>query len=269
MLNQVVMVDVAALEVDNYRKHTSAHIDRLANSIRAQGLRNPITVYEDGAPGKYVVWSGEGRLRACKRLGWEEMPAIVMPKPADEAERIVGQMTDNDREPADPITEAQAIKAMLEFGKTEQWVADQLGQGKAWVVNRLKLLSLSPGLQLKVQRGELSASAALKLKGKPKAAAQVAATEGRVTVKAVKEVIAEEEGEAGPGRMVDDYDALLARLEEAKQAVVEARSVQADPINKARITTALDGIRQELCEEEPLQIMDDREYAELIGADYE
>jgi ParB family chromosome partitioning protein len=248
MLEQIVMVSVADLEVNNYRKHTSGYIDVLARSIRAQGLRNPITVYEDGAPGKYVIWSGEGRLRAVKRLGWEEIPAIVKPRPEDEAVRIVGQMTDNDREPADPITEAEAIKAMLGFGKTEEWVAAQLGYNVGRVLNLLKLLGLPEPLQRKVRRGEIGVVAALKLKGKPEAAAKVAATEGRVTARAVKKVIAETEGEAEPERMVDDYDALLERLEAAKQAVVEAKSVNADSINKARIAVALDGIRQELCE---------------------
>jgi ParB family chromosome partitioning protein len=245
---EIVSIPVADLEVHNYRRHTNGCIDGLARSIRAQGLRNPITVYEDGAPGKYIVWSGEGRLRAVKRLGWKEIPAIVKPKPEDEAVRIVGQMTDNDREAADPITEAQAIKAMLEFGKTEQWVADQLGQSKAWVLSRLKLLGLSEPLRRKVAAGDLSVSAALKLKGKSEAAAKVAATEGRVTVKAVKEVIEEVEGEAEAKRMVDDYDALLDRLHEAHQAIKEAKAVT-DLTAKARMRFVLAQIRQELCEE--------------------
>jgi ParB family chromosome partitioning protein len=248
-MSEIVAVSVDDLEVHNYRRHTSGHINGLATSISAQGLREPITVYPDGAPGKYIVWSGEGRLQAVKRLGWKEIPAIVVSKPADEAARIVGQIAANFREAADPITIAKALKALVAFGKTEKWIAGQLGQAEVWVLNHLALLGLPEPIRRKVAAGDLSVSAALKLKDKPEAAAKVAATEGRVTVKAVKAVIEEVEGEAEAKRMVDDYDALLARLEAAKQAVVEAKSVQADPINRARIAVALAGIRQELCEE--------------------
>lgn len=250
-MSEIVNLPISSLTINNYRRHTDACIGRLALSIRRNGQRTPITVYENGAPDQYIVWSGEGRLQAVKRLGWKKIAAVIVPKPLGEAERIVGQMTDNDREPADPITEAQAIKDMLGFGKDEQWVAGQLGRPPLWVRNRLALLGLPDALQRKVAAGDLSPDAALKLKGKPEVAARVAATEGRVTVKAVKEAIASAEAKSEPARLAEDYDALLVRLNDALQAVCDAKGVQAqaDVINQARIAVALDGIRKESCEE--------------------
>ena len=80
-LNQVVSLPVGSILPSPHqprRDFNLEELDTLARSISQNGLLSPITVRKDPAGGnRYFLIAGERRLLACRRLGYEEVPAII------------------------------------------------------------------------------------------------------------------------------------------------------------------------------------------------
>ncbi|KXA95555.1 hypothetical protein AKJ65_01540 [candidate division MSBL1 archaeon SCGC-AAA259E19] len=70
-------IEVSKIKVGDRVRKDLGDIEGLARSIEDIGLLNPITVWR-GGDGTYNLVAGERRLEACKRLGWEEIEAIVL-----------------------------------------------------------------------------------------------------------------------------------------------------------------------------------------------
>lgn len=70
-------------------------IAELAQSIKEQGLQQPINVAKRSEDGKYVIIQGERRWRACKSLGLKTIDAVIREMPSDEKERALMQLVEN------------------------------------------------------------------------------------------------------------------------------------------------------------------------------
>ena len=122
-------------------------LQELADSIRAQGLVQPIIVRplntpEGGAETRYEIVAGERRWRAAQLAGLDAMPALVRDMP-DRAALAVGLIENMQREDLNPLEEAGALRRLVdEFEMTHAEAADAVGRSRATVTNLMRLLEL-------------------------------------------------------------------------------------------------------------------------------
>ena len=130
-------------------------IGELAESIRAQGVMQPILVRNDG-DGSYELIAGERRWRAARAAGLATVPALV--RDADERDSLLLALVENvAREDLSPVEEARAYAALLdEFELTLGDVAERVGRSKPSVSNRLRLLELPDDVLALLERGQLT-----------------------------------------------------------------------------------------------------------------
>lgn len=141
---QLAQVKIDQIQRGKYqprREMDPEALEDLANSIRAQGIIQPI-VLRPILGGRYEIIAGERRWRAAQLVGLTEIPALIKEIP-DEAAIAVALIENIQRESLNPIEEGMALQRLLdEFGMTHQQVADAVGKSRASVTNMLRLLTL-------------------------------------------------------------------------------------------------------------------------------
>jgi ParB family chromosome partitioning protein len=127
----------------------------LADSIRAQGLVQPIVVRPRRAGG-YELIAGERRWRAAREAGIPTVPALL--READDRDSLLLGLVENvAREQLSAVEEARAYAILLdEFALSLGELAERVGKAKPTVSNRLRLLELPDDVLRLVERGELS-----------------------------------------------------------------------------------------------------------------
>jgi len=142
------MLAVTQLRPGKYQPRTqmdSESLQELADSIRAQGLMQPILVREV-AEGFEII-AGERRWRAAQLAGMAEVPVLVR-EVADNAVAAMALIENIQREDLNAIDEAHGLQRLIhEFGMTHDAVAQALGKSRAAVSNLLRLLNLSRPVQ--------------------------------------------------------------------------------------------------------------------------
>jgi ParB family chromosome partitioning protein len=126
-------------------------LKELAQSIKEKGIIQPITVRQV-KPDRYQIVTGERRLRASRMIGLKKIPAII--KEYNDQEMMETALIENiQREDLNPIEEAQAYQRMInEFGMTQEEVAQKVGKSRSSIANTVRLLNLSPKVQVLVSR---------------------------------------------------------------------------------------------------------------------
>ena len=163
----------------------------LAESIRAQGIMQPILVRqlaqpravtlpeadgagEETATAHYEIIAGERRYRAARLAGLTQVPVLVR-EVADEAAAAMALIENIQRENLNPLEEAQGIKRLVnEFGLTHEQAAQAVGKSRSAASNLLRLLNLAEPVQTMLMAGDIDmghARALLALSG----AAQITA----------------------------------------------------------------------------------------------
>ncbi len=121
-------------------------LEELADSIRAQGVVQPIVVRpvaSEGASQRYEIVAGERRWRAAQLAGLENIPAVVRDVP-DEAAIAMALIENIQRENLNPLEEARALERLIrEFELTHAEAAEAVGRSRAAVSNLLRLKDLS------------------------------------------------------------------------------------------------------------------------------
>jgi ParB family chromosome partitioning protein len=121
-------------------------LEELANSIKAQGVVQPIVARPIGKTGdtqRYEIVAGERRWRAAQMAGLESIPAVVRELP-DEAAIAMALIENIQREDLNPLEEARALDRLIrEFDLTHGEAAEAVGRSRAAVSNLLRLLDLS------------------------------------------------------------------------------------------------------------------------------
>ena len=119
-------------------------LEELAESIRVQGLVQPVVVRPLAKPGSYELIAGERRWRASRLAGKDSIPAIIRDVP-DEATLALALIENIQREDLNPLEEATALKRLIEeFELTHGQAAESVGRSRAAVSNLLRLLELGP-----------------------------------------------------------------------------------------------------------------------------
>lgn len=143
-------------------------LEELANSIRVQGLMQPIVVRAIGE-GRYEIIAGERRWRASQQAGLERIPALVRDVP-DQVAIALALIENIQRQNLNPLEEAMALQRLQdEFELTQAQVAEAVGKSRSGVTNLLRLLALAEDAKEMLARGELEMGHARALLGLPKA----------------------------------------------------------------------------------------------------
>ena len=155
-------------------------LNDLAASIKEKGFIQPVLVRFKN--NEYELIAGERRLRAAKKLGYKEIPAII--KEASDLDSLELSIIENiQRENLNPIDQAKAYKRLQdEFDMTQEKVADTIGKDRATVANILRLLNLPAKIQEYVSRGTISMGHARAILSLTKEAEQV-----RLCTKVIKD----------------------------------------------------------------------------------
>jgi ParB family chromosome partitioning protein len=137
------------------KRHDSEAAAGLADSVRSQGVIQPVVVRRRAAGGFELI-AGERRWRAARHAGLPTVPAVV--RDADEGDSLLLALVENvAREDLSPVDEARACALLIdEFGLSLGEVSERVGRSKPAVSNRMRLLDLSDDVLAMVERGELS-----------------------------------------------------------------------------------------------------------------
>ena len=152
------MMSVTQLAPGKYQPRSqmdSESLQELADSIRAQGLMQPILVREV-AEG-YEIIAGERRWRAAQVAGVHEIPVIL--KEADNKKVLEWALIENiQREDLNPIEESEAYNQLIgTYHYTHQELADKMGKERATISNSLRLLTLSKEVRELIREQKISA----------------------------------------------------------------------------------------------------------------
>ena len=163
----LVELDVSSLSPGKHqprRNFDPAALATLADSIKAQGLQQPIVARPAG-DGRYEIVAGERRWRAVQSLGHKTIQAIVRSLD-DRAAMAVSLIENMQREGLNALEEANGLKKLIdEYGLKHEQCAEALGFSRAHVTNLLRLFELNEDVQGLLRAGKLSVGHAKVLLG--------------------------------------------------------------------------------------------------------
>ena len=157
----VAMLDVEAIGKNPYQTRyvfDEEMLGELADSIRENGVVQPVVVRPAEETGRYVLVLGERRLRASKMAGKQTIPALVRRlSPQQAAEMTV--LENVQREDLNPIEQAEAFRVLSkEFHLTQAQIAERIGVSRETVANYMRLLRLPQEVMGYLVAGRLSFS---------------------------------------------------------------------------------------------------------------
>ncbi len=148
------------------KRFDEAAIAELAASVGERGVLQPILVRE--VDGGYEVVAGERRLRAAKIAGLESVPVLVRDLSDQEALEIA--IVENlQREDLNDVEQARAYKQLLDYGLSQEQVAQAVGKSRSAVANTLRLLTLPSRALEALEGGAISAGHARAVLAQPDA----------------------------------------------------------------------------------------------------
>jgi ParB family chromosome partitioning protein len=155
--NELEKLPVEQLQPGKYqpRKDMSAEaLEDLANSIRSQGIIQPIVVRTVGND-SYEIIAGERRWRAARIAGIDIIPCIIKNVP-DETAIAIALIENIQREDLNAMEEAVALNRLLnEFELTHKEVAQAVGKSRAAVSNLIRLNNLNEDVKILLEHGDI------------------------------------------------------------------------------------------------------------------
>jgi len=149
-VNVVGLIPVGQIETNPYQPRT--HFDQdalheLAESIRTQGIIQPVTVRQLG-PNQYQLISGERRLQASKLADLDSIPAYI--RKADDQQMLEMALIENiQRENLNAIEIALSYQRLLsECNLRQEDLGERVGKNRSTITNYLRLLKLPPDIQI-------------------------------------------------------------------------------------------------------------------------
>lgn len=156
-IGSISHISIADIETNPYQPRTEfdqVALNELADSIKVQGLIQPITVRKNG--NKYQLISGERRFRASKLAGLTEIPAYI--RTADNQQMLEMALIENiQRENLNAIEVALSFQQMIdECNLKAEQLGERVGKNRTTVSNYLRLLKLPPVIQASIRDNKIS-----------------------------------------------------------------------------------------------------------------
>lgn len=162
--SSLMEIDISSLQAGRYQPRQvmdEEALDELADSIRSQGVIQPIVVRPIGAnpssEARYEIIAGERRFRAAQRAGLLRIPAVI--REVDDQVALAMALIENlQRRDLSAIEEAHGISRLIsEFGLTHEQAAKAVGKSRSATSNLLRLLGLPDTVQAYLRDGQLEA----------------------------------------------------------------------------------------------------------------
>ncbi len=161
--------NISDLTRNKYQPRThfdETKLTELANSIKKNGIIQPIAVREDKVdPGRYEIVAGERRWLAAQKAGLHEVPIVVLDLNDNEALEVA--IVENiQRDDLNIIEEAKGYKRLSdEFDYDHEKIAKFMSKSRSHISNTLRLLSLPKDVVNLIEEGSLTAGQARPLIG--------------------------------------------------------------------------------------------------------
>ncbi len=166
--NQLAVSRLVAGQYQPRSRMDEGALYELAESIRAQGVMQPLLVRPIDAQGRYQalqlpvmpdqrfeIIAGERRFRAAQLAGLDEVPVLI--RDVDDKTTAAMALIENmQREDLNPLEEARGIQRLIrEFGLTHEEAAQSVGRSRSAASNLLRLLNLAESVQTMLMAGDL------------------------------------------------------------------------------------------------------------------
>lgn len=226
-----------------------AALKELADSIKAQGVMQPIVVRSIGAD-RYEIVAGERRWRASQLAALDTIPAIVRDI-SDETAIAMALIENIQRENLNPLEEARALKRLqTEFDLSQQEVATAVGKSRPVIANLLRLLSLEREVAEMLEHGRIDAGhgkVLLALDGGDQVRAARKVVDSKLSVRqteALVKAMLAPAVDAAPQRKDPDIDRLERQLSErfGTKVVIENKNGRGKLVIQYSDLDVLDGI---------------------------
>jgi len=226
-----------------------AALQELADSIKAQGVMQPIVVRSVGAD-RYEIVAGERRWRASQLAALDTIPAIVR-EISDETAIAMALIENIQRENLNPLEEARALKRLqTEFDLSQQEVATAVGKSRSVIANLMRLLSLEREVSEMLEHGRIDAGhgkVLLALDGGDQVRAARKVVDSKLSVRqteALVKAMLAPAVDAAPQRKDPDIDRLERQLSErfGTKVVIENKNGRGKLVIQYSDLDVLDGI---------------------------
>ena len=164
--NKVSIKDINGNKLQPRKHFDKGSLEELTNSIKQQGVIQPIVVRPDkSSEGKYEIVAGERRWLASQNAGLHEVPVVILN--IDDVKSLEFAIVENvQRQDLNPIEEARGYQRLInDFNYNQEKLSKFIGKSRSYIANSLRLLSLPEEVLSMVEQGNLSAGHARSLIG--------------------------------------------------------------------------------------------------------
>jgi len=164
--NKVSINDITRNKFQPRKNFSSENLEELTNSIKEQGVIQPIVVRPSkNTEGKYEIIAGERRWLASQNAGLHEVPVVILN--VDDVKSLEFAIVENvQRQDLNAIEEAQGYQRLIdEFNYNQEKLSKFIGKSRSYIANSLRLLTLPDEVLLMVEKKEISAGHARSLIG--------------------------------------------------------------------------------------------------------
>jgi len=164
--NKISIKDINRNKLQPRKYFDKSSLEELTNSIKEQGVIQPIVVRPDkSSEGKYEIVAGERRWLASQNAGLHEVPVVILD--IDDSKSLEFAIVENvQRQDLNPIEEARGYKRLIDdFNYNQEKLSKFIGKSRSYIANSLRLLSLPEEVLSMVEQGNLSAGHARSLIG--------------------------------------------------------------------------------------------------------
>jgi len=164
--NKISIKDLTRNKFQPRKSFNKESLEELSNSIREQGVIQPIVVRPNKSQdGKYEIIAGERRWLASQNAGLHEVPVVILN--VDDAKSLEFAIVENvQRQDLNPIEEAKGYQKLInDFNYNQEKLSKFIGKSRSYIANSLRLLGLPEEVLSMVETGDLTAGHARSLIG--------------------------------------------------------------------------------------------------------
>jgi len=164
--NKIPIKDLSRNKFQPRKNFNKENLEELTNSIREQGVIQPIIVRPDKTnDGKYEIIAGERRWLASQNAGLHEIPAVILD--VDDNKSLEFAIVENvQRQDLNSIEEAKSYQRLInDFNYNQEKLSKFIGKSRSYIANSLRLLGLPEEVLGMLVSGSLSAGHARTLIG--------------------------------------------------------------------------------------------------------
>ena len=248
IINKSLSANIADLSPNRFQPRVyfdEKKLDELANSIRKNGIIQPIAVREDKVdPGRYEIVAGERRWRAAQKANLHKVPIIILDLNDNEALEVA--IVENiQRDDLNIIEEAKGYQRLSdEFDYDHEKIANFMSKSRSHVSNTLRLLSLPQDVINMIEEGTLTAGQARPLIGLPSAtniAEEI--VKKNLSSRSVEILVRSKKGPQKPGQIKIDAN-ILNEEKKIQENLGLNISIQNKKNNSGKITILYKNLEQ-------------------------